>query len=231
MIPKIIHYCWFGNDKIPSHLQKYMETWKKILPDYMFICWNINNYDVNKSKFTKEAFSKKQFAFLSDYVRLDVVFRYGGIYLDTDVEVIKSFDYLLEEKMFIGREEDNTVNTGQGFGAILGFPFLKKVMDYYDDNADLFFEHKPKTCVEIITSMLLNYGLESRDIYQHVNEIFILKKEVLCPITLGCRKPKITSDTISIHHFDASWYKGNRFVRNVKYRLIPLKKFIKKFIK
>ena len=112
MIPKIIHYCWFGGKPFPSAVQKCIDSWKKYLPDYEIREWNETNYDLDKCKFAKEAYDQKKWAFVTDFVRLDVVYQYGGIYFDTDVEVIKSFDDLLNNKAFLGFDDDCMFNTG-----------------------------------------------------------------------------------------------------------------------
>ena len=130
MIPKIIHYCWFGNKKIPFRLKKYIKTWKKFCPDYEIKLWTQNNYDITKNGFMSQAASAKKWAFVSDYARLDIVEQYGGIYLDTDVELVKSLDDLLKYKAFAGFECSEYVSFGLGFGAEAHNPIIKEIRDF-----------------------------------------------------------------------------------------------------
>ena len=117
-IPKIIHYCWFGGKPIPKNLKNYIKSWEKYCPDYEIKEWNESNFDINSNKFIKEAYINKKFAFVTDYVRLYVIYNYGGIYLDTDVEIIKNFDGLLNNELFMGiQQNDSFATTGLGFGA------------------------------------------------------------------------------------------------------------------
>ena len=111
MIPKIIHYCWFGRNPIPKEAEECINSWKKLMPDYEIVQWNEENYDVNKNKFIKEAYSAGKWAFVSDYARLDIIYNNGGIYFDTDVTVFKKFDDLLENDSFWGFEEKNYIAT------------------------------------------------------------------------------------------------------------------------
>lgn len=124
MIPKKIHYCWFGRNPLPELAVRCIESWKKYCPDYEIIEWNEDNYDINKISYVKEAYQARKWAFVTDYVRLDVVNQYGGIYLDTDVELLKSLDPLLKYKSFFGMEEGKFIATGLGFGAEKGTKIL-----------------------------------------------------------------------------------------------------------
>ena len=117
MIPKVIHYCWFGGNPIPEKDRRYIEGWKEKCPDYEIIEWNERNYDVSKNKYMAQAYEEKKWGFVSDYARLDLVYQYGGIYFDTDVELLKPLDNLLELEMFCGFESTKYVNFGIGFGA------------------------------------------------------------------------------------------------------------------
>lgn len=105
-IPKIIHYCWFGGNILPDKVQKCIESWKRYCPDYKIICWNESNYDVNKIRYTKEAYKEKKWAFVSDYARLDIIYENGGIYLDTDVELICGMDILLQNDVFLAIDKE-----------------------------------------------------------------------------------------------------------------------------
>ena len=133
LIPKKIHYCWFGGKPIPDQSRKWMESWRKFCPDYEIIEWNENNYDVTKHSYMKEAYENKKWALVSDYARLDIIYNYGGIYLDTDVEIIQNIDDLLYQKGFAGFQNVCEVNVGLGFGGIKGLPVFKKLRDLCDD--------------------------------------------------------------------------------------------------
>ena len=231
MIPKKIHYCWFGGKPLPEDAKKCINSWKKYCPDYEIIEWNENNYDINKNKYTKYTYENKKFAFLTDYVRLDIIYNEGGIYLDTDVELVKSLDDLLNCEGYIGMEQIGTINTGQGFGAIKNHPFIKENKEYYEKH-DFWKtgEFKQVICVKITTDILKNYGLKHENAFQKIDMMNIYPVEYFCPLKMGTNKINITNNTYSIHHFNASWYKGNKIIKKIKYYLIPLKQFIKKII-
>ena len=120
MIPKVIHYCWFGGNELPELAMKCIDSWKKFCPDYEIKQWNEKNYDLDSSRYIKEAYKNKKWAFVSDYARLDIIYNNGGIYLDTDVELIGKLDEFLDEKCFLAAEREEYVNTGLGFGAEKG---------------------------------------------------------------------------------------------------------------
>lgn len=230
MIPKKIHYCWFGENPLTDSVKKCIESWKKYCPDYEIIEWNEKNYDLNKNEYTKYTYKNKKYAFLTDYVRLDIIYNEGGIYLDTDVELLKPLDDLLDCNGYIGMEQIGTVNTGQGFGAIKCHPFVKKNKEFYENNdfLDKKGNFKRIICVKITTDILNENGLKSINEKQEVYNMNIYPVEYFCPLVLGTNKLKITNNTYSIHHFNASWYTGNKFIRKIKYYLIPLKHFIRK---
>ena len=132
-IPKVIHYCWFGGNELSQKAVKCMESWKKYCPDWEIKEWNEQNYDVEKIPYIRDAYKEKKWAFVSDYVRLDVVWQYGGIYLDTDVELIKPLDFFLEEEVFFALEKKNLcINTGLGFGAVPENRILRQLMELYE---------------------------------------------------------------------------------------------------
>ena len=132
-IPKHIHYFWFGNSEIPDEFKRNIETWHKYCPDYEITGWNESNYDITKNKYMNQAYEEKKWGFVPDYARLDVIYTYGGIYLDTDVEVIRPLDELLKCDMFCGFESSYNVNFGQGFGAVKQHPIIKKMLELYDE--------------------------------------------------------------------------------------------------
>ena len=132
MIPKKIHYCWFGGNPLSEETKKYIETWKKYCPDYEIIEWNEKNFDVTKIPYVREAYESKKWAFITDYVRLYVMYTYGGIYMDTDVEVLKPLDSLLDLKGFSGFENETSIPTGI-MAAKKGLPVIKNLMDEYNE--------------------------------------------------------------------------------------------------
>lgn len=136
MIPKIIHYCWLSNEPFPDDVQKCMDTWRKHLPDYEFKLWNFSCFDIESSQWVKEAFMYRKYAFAADYIRIFALYNYGGIYLDTDVEVLKSYNDLLELPYFIGLEKSKDEGEVSIEAATMGFekghPLLKDILGYYD---------------------------------------------------------------------------------------------------
>ncbi|MCL2697123.1 MAG: glycosyl transferase [Oscillospiraceae bacterium] len=207
MIPKVIHYSWFGGNPLPDEYKKYIETWKKFCPDYDIIEWNESNYDVTKNKYMHDAYKAGKWAFAADYTRLDVIYNHGGIYLDTDVELIKGLDSLLENEAFMGIENGKYVNPGLGFGAVKAHETIKKLRDCYLDIT--FVKDNGVTGPMHQTKYLLQYKLKpkSRKI-QQVAGINIFPPEYFAPKSYTSLKTKITDNTYSIHHYSLSWFSG-----------------------
>lgn len=212
MIPKKIHYFWFGNSIKPKFVLDCISSWKKYCPDYEIIEWNEKNYNINKNKYMKQAYEARRWGFVSDYARLDVIYEYGGIYFDTDVEVIRPLDELLDCGGFIGFERNTKtkemyyVNTGQGFGAYKGHPVIKKMLNVYDD-LTFFYEGKENlmTCPYYNTSALMKIGLCQNNMYQELGDFKVYPADFFCPIDWQTKKFNKTDDTYSIHYFNASW--------------------------
>ena len=207
MIPKIIHYCWFGNNPIPNEYKTYMESWKKYCPDYEIIEWNESNYDVTKNKYMHEAYEAKKWGFVPDYARLDIIYNHGGIYLDTDVEIIKNLDELLKNDAFMGFESKRFVAIGLGFGAQKGHKTIKILRDIYKDiaflNADGTYNMTPSPFYQ--TNFLYKNGLKKNNKKQNVCGITIYPAEYFCPQSYETGKLKIEKTTYSIHHYAATW--------------------------
>ena len=203
MIPKIIHYCWFGGKPLPNSVKKCIKSWKKFCPDYEIIEWNESNYDVNKIPFIQQAYQAKKYAFVSDYARLDIIHSEGGIYLDTDVELLKNLDPLLVNQCFLAMELPGLVATGLGFGAQKGHWFLKENIGFYHKLN--FDANNIITCVNITTDLLKKYDLTSDNSKQTLKDMIILPTEYFCPMNYQTKEIKITEKTYSIHHYDASW--------------------------
>lgn len=218
MIPKTIHYCWFGGNPEPDDVRTCIESWKKFLPDYKIIRWDESNYDIHKNQYMSDAYKEKKWAFVSDYCRLDVVYNYGGIYLDTDVEVIKSFDPLLNESMFCGFESrdpvlyrkniEQSVAFGLGFGAEKFHPILKQMLELYET---LSFYNPDGTlnliaCPRYQTQILKLNGLIDNGLTQRFNSGIAYSPEYFCPQSnVTDEMLYLTENTYSIHHFTVSW--------------------------
>lgn len=203
-IPKIIHYCWFGGNPLPKSSGKCIKSWKKYCPDYEIKEWNESNFDIECIPYCKAMAEKKKWAFLSDYVRLKVVYEYGGIYLDTDVELLKPINVLLQNGAFMGFECSNLVDTGLGFAAESGNKFLKENMAFYENLTD--FE-QVKACPHITTELFDKYGLvRDCSMTQYFDGLTVLAAEYLCPKNERTGLIHKTNNTVSIHHYDASWF-------------------------
>ena len=214
MIPKIIHYCWFGGNPLPSSAKKCIKSWKKYCKDYKIIRWDESNFDISSAPlYVRQAYEAKEWAYVTDYVRLKIVYENGGIYFDTDVEVIKPFDSLLKNKAFFGFEDEENVATGLGFGAEKGSGVLKDIMEQYEDIPfileDGSFDNTP--CPVRNTDVFLRAGLIQNGEIQNLNDdIIVLSKEFLCPKSLNDGIIRKTENTYSIHHFDASWFDNDK---------------------
>ncbi len=206
-IPKIIHYCWFGNNEMPKLANKCIESWKKYCPDYEIICWNEENFDFSRNRYAREAYEAQKWAFVTDYVRLKVVYDYGGIYLDTDVELLKSIEPLLEYKGFMGFEGSGLVGTGLGFGAEKGNEVIEALLKDYDNISfvlpDGSFDLTP--CPDRNSNVLISLGMDLKKTDQIFKDIRFLPEEYLSPMNYYTGKINITENTYSIHHYAASW--------------------------
>lgn len=229
MIPKKIHYCWFGEKRIPTSIKKNIESWEKYCPDFEIKCWNEKNYDLTKNSYVRAAYNSKNYAFLTDYVRLDVVSKEGGIYLDTDVELLKPINKLIENGNFMAFESKGRVATGLGFGFEAHNSIIQENRKYYETHnfIDSNGNFDPEICVKITTKILLKYGLKLEDVTQRIHDITIYSSDYFAPLKAGRSNINFTDNTLAIHHYDASWYRGNKLLKKIKYRLIPFKQFIK----
>ena len=208
MIPKIVHYCWFGRGAKSELICKCIDSWRKYLPDYQIIEWNEENFDVNSCQFTKEAYRNKKWAFVSDYVRLYALFQYGGIYFDTDVEVLKSFDSLLNCGSFF------TCFESKDFPAVTavmasepGFSLLKNLINQYEkmsfENEDGSLNLKPNTF--LVSDTIASYGIKRNGRMQRSRGITVFPQIYFCPNNVGRIWDKSSPKSYAIHHFDQSW--------------------------
>jgi len=210
MIPRIIHYCWFGKKELPLLAKKCIASWKKYMPDCEIIEWNEDNFDVNMIQYTREAYEKGKYAFVSDFARFYILYNYGGIYLDVDVELIKPLDNILSKKVVLGFESVGKVaaiNPGLICASEPGVEFLKDMINIYKK---LYFinndgSYNLTTIVEHTTNYFILKGLENRNIEQQIGEVTIFPIDYFCPIDIKSNKLFITENTYSIHHFASSW--------------------------
>lgn len=206
MIPKVIHYCWFGKNPLPELAIICISSWKKYCPDYEFKLWNEKSFDVTSIKFTAEAYEEKKWAFITDYVRLYAMYNYGGVYLDTDVELLSSLDSFLINEAFSGFETKTTVPTGI-MAAENNSPIIYEMLKYYDSKS--FYKKDGSiddiTNVVIITKILKNKGLKLNNTMQTIEGFTLYPKNVFCPKDYKTGEVVITKDTVAIHHFNGTW--------------------------
>ena len=212
MIPKIIHYCWFGGNEKPEKAKKCIESWKKYCPDYEIIEWNESNFDVNQNGYTRMCIQEKKYAFLSDYARLVIVEEHGGIYFDTDVEVLKAFDPLLKHEAFFGFESNDFINTGVGFGAI---PHHKAVQQMKEQYGRLLDGTKGTiTCPTLNTEALVPLGLIKNGQKQNVSGAEIYPVDFFNPYDDTTGRLRKTKNTYSVHWYSKSWLDKKSIIRS-----------------
>lgn len=211
MIPKIIHYCWFGGKEKPEFAKKCINSWKKFFPDYEIKEWNESNFDVNMIPYTKDAYYAKKYAFVSDFARFWVLYHYGGIYFDTDVEVIRSMDDLIEKGNFMGCEIDDgenySVAPGLGIASEAGHIIYKEIIDEYKRLPFYIDENKinPFAVVRLTTTKLLEHGLKIQRGVQTIEEITVYPSDYFNPWDDALGKLNKTSNTRSIHWYSKTW--------------------------
>ncbi|MCF2570489.1 glycosyl transferase [Mediterraneibacter glycyrrhizinilyticus] len=214
MIPKIIHYCWFGRKPKSALVEKCIASWKKYCPDWDIKEWNEDNFDITVNAFCLEAYNQKKWAFVSDYVRFDVLNRYGGVYVDTDVEILKPIDRFLIYSLFAGHETDQWIAPGLILGSEPGHPILQMVLTDYEKES--FFnengKEKHKTVGEYFTEALIKYGIRPSGYYQEVNGIALFPKDYFCPMDDSTGIVTKTENTYTIHWYNKTWISpGLRF--------------------
>lgn len=227
MIPKIIHYVWVGGKPLNALAKKCIESWKKHCPDYEIKQWDETNFDINENQYCKEAYDSKKWAFVSDYIRLKVLHMYGGIYMDTDVEVVKSLDEFLVHPAFSGFEGPDAIPTGI-IGAEKNNWWIANMLSYYDDahfikpNGEL----DQTTNVVLITNgtKAIYPNLQLNNTYQGFKDVVFYPKDYFCPIDLEIRELEKTSNTHTIHWFAGSWIEKPGFMARIR-------KFFKKILR
>lgn len=234
MIPKIIHYCWFGRQPLPLLAKECIASWRKFLPDYEIKQWDESNFDVNIIPYTKEAYNQRKYAFVSDYARFWIMYNYGGIYFDTDVELIRPIDDIIWKGNFMGYEIDPDgenspfvyapryafgINVGLGFGMNKKHPFMLKMLDIYASMPSFKIEPAPwgKTVVFYVSTELINQGLKCEPGIQKIHDITIYPSDFFAPINVVTGKLRITQNTRSIHRYMGSWgYKNETWKQQIK---------------
>lgn len=228
MIPKIIHYCWFGRNPLPESAIKCIESWKKFLPNYEIKELNEDNFDVNIIPYTKEAYEANKYAFVSDYARYWILYNYGGIYFDTDVEVIKPMDDIIAAGPYMGIEVEATpekaplINPGLGIGAPAGLKFYRDVLDYYQNLHFLGADGQPNlvTVVTHTTNVLVANGMRNENVHQMVAGINIYPRDYFNPLDDNTGTLNITDNTRSIHWYSKTWLNKKSQFKNRVTRVI-----------
>lgn len=208
-IPHVIHYCWFGGAPLPPDAERCIASWRRFFPGWEIKRWDETNYDVRAVPYTAQAYDMGKYAFVSDYARFDILHREGGVYLDTDVEAIRSFDDIVAAGAFMGME-GLMVAPGLGMGAPAGHPLYSEMLRIYESMpfADAAGRRLPGTVVSIATDMLLSHGYKKDGRKQMVEGITIYPPEYFCPLDDITGRLDITPATRSIHHYAKSWCDG-----------------------
>lgn len=214
-IPKTIHYCWFGRNPKPAIIKKCIRSWRRYCPDYEIIEWNEDNYDLACAPmYVKQAYEAGKWAFVTDYVRLEVLSEFGGIYMDTDVELVKPLDPFLQFECFIGFQHERYVATGLVTGATAHHPLIEENKSIYLDMSfqDEDDSHQLIVCQEYTTNILKSRGLvvPCTGQVQIVDGIHVFPPEYFCPYDHRNFTMNRTNNTVAIHHFASSWWDDER---------------------
>lgn len=224
MIPKKIHYCWFGGNPLPELALKCIQSWKEFCPDYEIIEWNESNFDIEINKYVKEAYEAKKWAFVTDYVRLYVLVNYGGVYMDTDVEVIKNIDIFLKHRAFSGFEREEAIPTGI-MACEENFPLFNRLLNEYEERS--FYRKDGSfdltTNVTSITRSCEKLGLKLNNKLQNIEDFVLYPKDFFCPKSYKTGEINCTKNTFTIHHFAGSWQdKKQKKIRNFEREVIKI---------
>lgn len=219
MIPKIIHYCWLSGEPYPEKIKRCIDSWKKYLQDYELRLWTADSFEINEIPWTKEAFELKQYAFVSDYVRFFALYNYGGIYLDSDVEILKSFDSLLHHSFFFGYEY-TALPEAACVGSEKYSTWIKACLNWYREKN---FVNSDKSLNRIIAPLIMKQGFETIERYKLIDdgEIHEINGGLICPFDYFSVKNGFngkvspTENSFSVHHFNSAWLK-NSFTVKIK---------------
>lgn len=219
MIPKIIHYCWFGQGEMPRLMKKCLKSWKKFCPDWKIVRWDEDSFDVNSTLWTKQAYETKKYAFVADYVRLKALYEMGGVYLDTDVELVKPLDAFVTHEAFIGFENTRHIASCL-IGACPQHPVVQEWLRWYQDRD--FVQDGTETDepnVVHMTDTLIHRGLEVNNVFQTVDGMAVYPQTWFCPQNIEGENRELSANTVAIHYFDSSWRteNGRRAMKRAKF--------------
>lgn len=218
LIPKIINYMWLGRKNMPDNLKRCIDTWHKFCPDYEIIEWNENNYDINKHPYMVEAYEHGCYGFVPDYARIDILYNQGGIYMDTDIELLKNLDPLLNQEAFCGLEKWQVVNLGGCSGAVPGNSMIKMFLDarngvhFIDEDGNI----NKNTCGFYDTNIILDLGYQMNGKTQNINGMNIYAYDYFHPFDYMSGITNITENSYSIHRFNGGWMDDKMKVQNKK---------------
>ena len=208
MLPKIIHYCWFGGNEKPEAAKKCIASWRTNCPDYELREWNEGNVSLeNCPQYVRDAYAAKKYAYVTDFVRLKVLYDHGGFYMDTDVELLKSLDSFLGDQGVIGFENNEFVNSGQMLAAEAGHPILMEMMeryegiDFYRPDGSMYL----LGCPHVNTEALVNHGLVKNGREQTVAGFHVYPADWFNPLNSATGELAKTENTVSIHWYSMSW--------------------------
>lgn len=225
MIPKIIHYCWFGGNPLPDLAIRCIASWRKFLPDYQIKEWNESNFNLDMYLYTKQAHNAKKYAYVTDVVRLFVLKNEGGIYLDTDVEILKTLDSFLHHTAFSGFESDKSLPTGI-MASIKNGLWATELLNFYDGKNFLNAQGKPIFITNVVTisKIMENKGFVLNNCYQEIsNYVAFYPSEYFCPKNPSNGKIILTEKSVCIHHFAGSWVVPDN-------NLVKIKKILSKLL-
>lgn len=231
-IPKVIHYCWFGAKPLPKMALRCIESWQKYLPGYEIKRWDESNFDVNAIPYTRQAYAARKYAFVSDYARFKILFEEGGLYFDTDVELIAPIDDIVAVGPFMGCENSAKltaapnqlgVNPGLGLGVNPGLGLFKEILNLYETLSfgQTTNSGEPKNIVDYTTEILVAHGLRNTPHVQEVAGVRIYPVDYFCPQDYTTGKLHFTPNTRSIHHYAQSWVPQSTRLKNAVARLLP----------
>ena len=231
-IPKIIYYCWFGKKQLPELAKKCIDSWKKFLPNYEIKEWNEQNFNIDACLYTKQAYSLRKYAFVSDYARFKILYDNGGIYFDTDVELIKSIDDIIENGPFMAFEKNNlgiNINPGLGIASYSKHKIYKEILDIYENMKFIKDDNTLNLTIvgQYTTEIFKKYGLQNETKLQKIEDIYIYPKDYFSPKEFETQETIITKNTRAIHHYSASWiesYSRREYIVICKYKLVRFKR-------
>lgn len=235
MIPKVINYCWFGKKRMPNDVLKCIQTWKTYCPDYKIVKWDEKNFDIHCNSFVESAYANKAWAFVSDYARLKIIYEYGGIYLDTDIKLLKNIDFLLDNQMYIGVQQGRKLcTTGLGFGAEVHHPVVKKMLDEYDN---LVYSNEISNQIAspcLNNKVFKDLGYKPSEKIKKIKNVTIYPPRFMDPIAQGNSKNLLCDDSFSMSLNMGSWtskrnqLKRKLFIRIGLDRIDKIKSILKK---